>query len=167
MLNQSSDLSEIIFNYHAVNVDRSKASEIALLEKKLFQLADEMDDQISKKYIKNSFKNKIFVNLIKNKKNTFSNQGELKQASLRLMLTKEEIIELSLLNLILNYPNLSENKIEDLSAIEFSFKDNKNFLSELISSLTNENIRSKDSSFKLLMTLLLFAYMLIFFKIPS
>ena len=145
LLNQSSDLSEIIFNYHAVNVDRSKASEIALLEKKLFQLADEMDDQISKKYIKNSFKNKIFVNLIKNKKNTFSNQGELKQASLRLMLTKEEIIELSLLNLILNYPNLSENKIEDLSAIEFSFKDNKNFLSELISSLTNENIRSKDN----------------------
>ena len=145
LLNQSSDLSEIIFNYHAVNVDRSKASEIALLEKKLFQLADEMDDQISKKYIKNSFKNKIFVNLIKNKKNTFSNQGELKQASLRLMLTKEEIIELSLLNLILNYPNFSENKIEDLSAIEFSFKDNKNFLSELISSLTNENIRSKDN----------------------
>ena len=148
LLNQSSDLSEIIFNYHAVNVDRSKASEIALLEKKLFQLADEMDDQISKKYIKKSFKNKIFVNLIKNKKNTFSNQGELKQASLRLMLTKEEIIELSLLNLILNYPNLSENKIEDLSAIEFSFKDNKNFLSELISSLTNENIRSKDNLVK-------------------
>ena len=148
LLNQSSDLSEIIFNYHAVNVDRSKASEIALLEKKLFQLADEMDDQISKKYIKNSFKNKIFVNLIKNKKNTFSNQGELKQASLRLMLTKEEIIELSLLNLILNYPNLSENKIEDISAIEFSFKDNKNFLSELISSLTNENIRSKDNLVK-------------------
>ena len=148
LLNQSSDLSEIIFNYHAVNVNRSKASEIALLEKKLFQLADEMDDQISKKYIKNSFKNKIFVNLIKNKKNTFSNQGELKQASLRLMLTKEEIIELSLLNLILNYPNLSENKIEDLSAIEFSFKDNKNFLSELISSLTNENIRSKDNLVK-------------------
>jgi DNA primase len=148
LLNQSSDLSEIIFNYHAVNVDRSKASEIALLEKKLFQLADEMDDQISKKYIKNSFKNKIFVNLIKNKKNTFSNQGELKQASLRLMLTKEEIIELSLLNLILNYPNLSENKIEDLSEIEFSFKDNKNFLSELISSLTNENIRSKDNLVK-------------------
>ena len=148
LLNQSSDLSEIIFNYHAVNVDRSKASEIALLEKKLFQLADEMDDQISKKYIKNSFKNKIFVNLIKNKKNTFSNQSELKQASLRLMLTKEEIIELSLLNLILNYPNLSENKIEDLSAIEFSFKDNKNFLSELISSLTNENIRSKDNLVK-------------------
>jgi hypothetical protein len=107
-----------------------------------------MDDQISKKYIKNSFKNKIFVNLIKNKKNTFSNQGELKQASLRLMLTKEEIIELSLLNLILNYPNFSENKIEDLSAIEFSFKDNKNFLSELISSLTNENIRSKDNLVK-------------------
>ena len=148
LLNQSSDLSEIIFNYHAVNVNRSKASEIALLEKKLFQLADEMDDQISKKYIKNSFKNKIFVNLIKNKKNTFSNQGELKQASLRLMLTKEEIIELSLLNLILNYPNFSENKIEDLSAIEFSFKDNKNFLSELISSLTNENIRSKDDLVK-------------------
>ena len=64
------------------------------------------------------------------------------------MLTKEEIIELSLLNLILNYPDFSENKIEELSTIDFSFKDNENFLSELISSLTNQNIRSKDNLIK-------------------
>ena len=76
------------------------------------------------------------------------NQDELKKASLRLMLTKEEIIELSLLNLILNYPDFSENKIEELSTIDFSFKDNEVFLSELISSLTNQNIRSKDNLIK-------------------
>tara|TARA_Y100001935_G_C16847795_1_gene287140 strand:- start:85 stop:507 length:423 start_codon:yes stop_codon:yes gene_type:complete len=64
------------------------------------------------------------------------------------MLTKEEIIELSLLNLILNYPDFSEVKIEELSMIDFSFKDNKDFLSELISSLTNQNIRSKDNLVK-------------------
>ena len=64
------------------------------------------------------------------------------------MLTKEEIIELSLLNLILNYPDYSENKIEELSTIDFSFKDNENFLSELISSLTNQNVRPKDNLLK-------------------
>ena len=64
------------------------------------------------------------------------------------MLTKEEIIELSLLNLILNYPNFSENKIEELSTIDFSFKENKDFLSELISSLANQNILSKDNLIK-------------------
>ena len=148
LINQSSDLTEIIFNYHAVNVNRSKASEVALLEKKLFSLAEEVDDPISKKYIKNAFKNKIFENLIKNKNNNFLNQEELKKASLRLMLTKEEIIELSLLNLILNYPNFSENKIEELSTIDFSFKENKDFLSELISSLANQNILSKDNLIK-------------------
>ena len=43
------------------------------------------------------------------------------------MLTKEEIIELSLLNLILNYPDFSENKIEELSTIDFSLKKMKIF----------------------------------------
>ena len=148
LISQSSDLIEVIFNYHASNVNRSKASEVALLERKLFNLADEVDDPISKKYIKNAFKNKIFENLIKNKNNNLTNQDALKKASLRLMLTKEEIIELSLLNLILNYPDYSENKIEELSTIDFSFKDNENFLSELISSLTNQNVRPKDNLLK-------------------
>ena len=148
LISQSSDLVEIIFNYYAANVNRSKASEVALLEKKLFNLADEVDDPISKKYVKNAFKNKIFENLIKKKNNNLSNQEALKKASLRLMLTKEEIIELSLLNLILNYPDFSEIKIEELSMIDFSFKDNKDFLSELISSLTNQDIRSKDNLVK-------------------
>ena len=86
--------------------------------------------------------------MIKKKNNNLSNQEALKKASLRLMLTKVEIIELSLLNLILNYPDFSEIKIEELSTIDFSFKDNKVFLSELISSLTNQNIRSKDNLVK-------------------
>ena len=85
---------------------------------------------------------------LKNKNNNLTNQDALKKASLRLMLTKEEIIELSLLNLILNYPDYSENKIEELSTIDFSFKDNENFLSELISSLTNQNVRPKDNLLK-------------------
>ena len=148
LISQSSDLVEIIFNYYAANVNRSKASEVALLEKKLFNLADEVDDPISKKYVKNAFKNKIFENLIKKKNNNLPNQEALKKASLRLMLTKEEIIELSLLNLILNYPDFSEVKIEELSMIDFSFKDNKDFLSELISLFTNQDIRSKDNLVK-------------------
>jgi len=61
-----------------------------------------------------------------------------------LMLSKEEILELSFLNLVLNYPKFSESKIEDLSSLELNFKDNKVFLSELISSLLNENIKSRD-----------------------
>jgi hypothetical protein len=60
------------------------------------------------------------------------------------MLSKEEILELSFLNLVLNYPKFSESKIEDLSSLELNFKDNKVFLSELISSLLNENIKSRE-----------------------
>ncbi|MDC1148732.1 hypothetical protein OAT00_03585 [Pelagibacteraceae bacterium] len=99
---------------------------------------------MSKKYIKNSFKNKIFETLIRKKKNQIHNPDEIKKASLRLMLSKEEILELSFLNLVLNYPKFSESKIEDLSSLELNFKDNKVFLSELISSLLNENIKSRD-----------------------
>ena len=144
LLNQSKDLSEVIFNHYARNTNHSKPSEIAFLEKKLFEIADQIEDTLSKKYIKNSFKNKIFERLIRKKKNQTHNPDEIKKASLRLMLSKEEILELSFLNLVLNYPKFSESKIEDLSSLELNFKDNKVFLSELISSLLNENIKSRD-----------------------
>ena len=144
LLNQSKDLSEVIFNHYSRNINHSKPSEIALLEKKLFEIADQIEDTLSKKYIKNSFKNKIFEKLIRKKKNQTYNPEEIKKASLRLMLSKEEILELSFLNLVLNYPKFSESKIEDLSSLELNFKDNKLFLSELISSLLNENIKSRD-----------------------
>ena len=144
LLNQSKDLSEVIFNHYSRNTNHSKPSEIAFLEKKLFEIADQIEDTLSKKYIKNSFKNKIFETLIRKKKNQTHNPDEIKKASLRLMLSKEEILELSFLNLVLNYPKFSESKIEDLSSLELNFKDNKVFLSELISSLLNENIKSRD-----------------------
>ena len=144
LLNQSKDLSEVIFNHYSRNTNHSKPSEIAFLEKKLFEIADQIEDTLSKKYIKNSFKNKIFETLIRKKKNQTHNPDEIKKANLRLMLSKEEILELSFLNLVLNYPKFSESKIEDLSSLELNFKDNKVFLSELISSLLNENIKSRD-----------------------
>jgi DNA primase len=144
LLNQSKDLSEVIFNHYSRNTNHSKPSEIAFLEKKLFEIADQIEDTLSKKYIKNSFKNKIFERLIRKKKNQTHNPDEIKKASLRLLLSKEEILELSFLNLVLNYPKFSESKIEDLSSLELNFKDNKVFLSELISSLLNENIKSRD-----------------------
>jgi DNA primase len=144
LLNQSKDLSEVIFNHYSRNTNHSKPSEIAFLEKKLFEIADQIEDSLSKKYIKNSFKNKIFETLIRKKKNQTHNPDEIKKASLRLMLSKEEILELSFLNLVLNYPKFSESKIEDLSSLELNFKDNKVFLSELISSLLNENIKSRE-----------------------
>jgi DNA primase len=144
LLNQSKDLSEVIFNHYSRNTNHSKPSEIAFLEKKLFEIADQIEDTLSKKYIKNSFKNKIFETLIRKKKNQTHNPDEIKKASLRLLLSKEEILELSFLNLVLNYPKFSESKIEDLSSLELNFKDNKVFLSELISSLLNENIQSRE-----------------------
>ena len=145
LISQSKDLADIIFNQYALGVNKSKPSDIALLEKKLFNLADEIEDQISKKYIKSAFKNKIFENIIKKKNYNSQSQDELKKASLRLMLSKEEIVELSFINLILNYPEFSEKKIEDISLLEFNFKESAIFISELINSLVNENIKTKEN----------------------
>ncbi|WP_440696392.1 toprim domain-containing protein, partial [Candidatus Pelagibacter sp. HIMB109] len=144
LISQSKDLADVIFNHHALGVNKSKPSDIAMLEKKLFNLADEIEDQISKKYIKSAFKNKIFENIIKKKNYNSQSQEEIKKASLRLMLSKEEIVELSFINLILNYPEFSENKIEDISLLEFNFKESNIFISELINSLVNENIKTKE-----------------------
>ena len=145
LLKQSKDLIDVIFNYYSKSVNRVKALEIALLEKKLFKLTDEIEDQISRKYVKNAFRNKIFENLIKNKNknNLWTNKEDMKKASLRLMLSKEEILELSLLNLVINYPELSQNKIEELSTLDLNFDNNRIFLSEFIDILVNKNIKSK------------------------
>ena len=145
LLKQSKDLIDVVFNYYSKSVNRVKASEIALLEKKLFKLTDEIEDQISRKYVKNAFRNKIFENLIKNKNknNLWTNKEDMKKASLRLMLSKEEILELSLLNLVINYPELSQNKIEELSTLDLNFDNNRIFLSEFIDILVNKNIKPK------------------------
>ena len=148
LLNQSKDLSDIIFDHYSSGVKREKASDIALLEKKLFDVADQIEDQISKKYIKNSFKNKIFQKLVRNKNYKSNNQEDIRKASVRLLLSKEEILELSLLNLFIKYPEFSKSKIEDLSSLEFNFSENKILLSELISSLMNESIKSKEELYK-------------------
>ena len=148
LLNQSKDLSDIIFDHYSSGVKREKASDIALLEKKLFDVADQIEDQISKKYIKNSFKNKIFQKLVRNKNYKSNNQEDIRKASVRLLLSKEEILELSLLNLFLKYPEFCKSKIEDLSSLEFNFSENKILLSELISSLMNESIKSKEELYK-------------------
>jgi len=148
LLNQSKDLSDIIFDHYSSGVKREKASDIALLEKKLFDVADQIEDQISKKYIKNSFKNKIFQKLVRNKNYKNNNQEDIRKASVRLLLSKEEILELSLLNLFLKYPEFCKSKIEDLSSLEFNFSENKILLSELISSLMNESIKSKEELYK-------------------
>ncbi|MEL0241803.1 MAG: DNA primase [Pelagibacteraceae bacterium] len=144
LINQSKDLVDIIFSHNAINVNKSKPTDIALLEKKLFNLAEEIEDLTSKKYIKNSFKNKIFENIIKKKNQNIQSREEIKRASVRLMFSKEEILELSLINLILNYPEFSESKIEDISLLDFNFKDNSIFLSELVNALVNENIKTKE-----------------------
>ena len=148
LLNQSKDLSDIIFDHYSSGVKREKASDIALLEKKLFDVADQIEDQISKKYIKNSFKNKIFQKLVRNKNYKSNNQEDIRKASVRLLLSKDEILELSLLNLFLKYPEFCKSKIEDLSSLEFNFSENKILLSELISSLMNESIKSKEELYK-------------------
>ena len=144
LINQSKDLVDIIFSHNAINVNKSKPTDIALLEKKLFNLAEEIEDLTSKKYIKNSFKNKIFENIIRKKNQNIQSREEIKRASVRLMFSKEEILELSLINLILNYPEYSESKIEDISLLDFNFKDNSIFLSELVNALVNENIKTKE-----------------------
>lgn len=141
---QSKDLTETIFNYHSKNIDGSKASDVSLLEKNLFNLANQVEDQTSQKYLKSSFKNKIFENLIKKGKSRKVNSAELKQASMRLMLSKKEITELSLFNLILNYPELTENKIEELSSLEFDTDENKQFSQELINSLINDKLTNSN-----------------------
>ncbi len=145
LINQRKNLVDIIFEHYSLDTDSSKASDIALLEKKLFSICNEMEDQISKKYFISSFKEKIFTNLIRKKSKNINSSNEIKSASLRLLLNKEELLELSLFNLILEYPLFSASKIEELSNMQFSSLNINSFIAEYIDCVLNDKLKDKES----------------------
>ncbi len=148
LINQRKSLVDIIFEHYSLDTDSSKASDIALLEKKLFSICNEMEDQISKKYFISSFKEKIFTNLIRKKSKNINSSNEIKSASLRLLLNKEELLELSLFNLILEYPLFSASKIEELSNMQFSSLNINSFIAEYIDCVLNDKLKDKESLYE-------------------
>ena len=159
LLEKKEIIQSFLWNYHLNNIDQNNPYEISKFEKEIKKLSYSIKDETLKKYVLEDFLEKIrgltpiqssrqnnFFSPFKNKKNL----KVLKETKIlhqkRKDLSKIQIIEFSILYIILNYSEISTKKIEDLTEIKFVGEKNENLKNLLINSLSQGN---KDEEIRL------------------
>ena len=154
LIKEKEIIQSFIWNYHLSKIDQNNPYEISKFEKEIKNLSYSIQDETLKKYVLEDFLEKIkkLTPIQTSRKNYryshFSKTKDyqiLKETKLlhqkRKDLSKIQIIEFSILLIILNYLELSLKKIEELSEIEFLSEKNESLKNEIISSLAAGNKR--------------------------
>ena len=149
LLEKKEIIQSFLWNYHLGKIDQSNPYEISKFEKEIKKLSYSIKDETLKKYVLEDFLEKIrkltpiqsseqnkIYSQFKNKKN-FKILKETKILHQRKKdLSKIQIIEFSILYIILNYLEISSKKLEQLNEIRFVSEKNeilKNLIINLIS----------------------------------
>ena len=127
LLKEKEIIQSFIWNYHLDKTDQSNPYEISKFEKEIKKLAYSIQDETLKKYVLEDFLEKIKkltpIQTSKNnyKYNNFKFKKEfhiLKETKIlhqkRKNLSKIQIIEFSILFIILNYMQIASKKLEEL-----------------------------------------------------
>ena len=150
LLKEKEIIQSFIWNYYLSKIDQNNPYEISKFEKEIKSLSYSIQDEILRKYVLEDFLEKIKkltpiqssrhadrYAFYKKKKNYHI----LKETKLlhqkRKDLSKIQIIEFSILFIILNYFDTALKKLENLSEIEFLSEKNESLKSLLITSLTD------------------------------
>ncbi len=149
LLKQKEIIQSYIWNYHINKIDQNNPYEISKFEKEIKKLSYSIQDETLKKYVLEDFLEKIKKltpnqNLRKNYKySTFQkdkNYQILKETKIlhqkRKDLSKIQIIEFSILYIILNYLDTAFKKLEELSEIEFLTEKNESLKTAIVTSLS-------------------------------
>ena len=154
LLEKKEIIQSFLWNYHLGKIDQSNPYEISKFEKEIKKLSYSIKDETLKKYVLEDFLEKIrkltpiqsleqnkIYSQFKNKKN-FKILKETKILHQRRKdLSKIQIIEFSILYIILNYLEISSKKLEQLNEIRFVSEKNeilKNLIINLISQGDND-----------------------------
>ena len=143
-LKEKEIIQSFIWSYYLSKIDQNNPYEISKFEKKIKGLSYSIQDEILKKYVLEDFLEKIKkltpiqssrrnynYSSYKNKKN----YQILKETRLlhykRENLSRIQIIEFSILFIILNYLEIAKKKLEELSEIEFLAEKNESLKKEI------------------------------------
>ena len=156
LLKEKQIIQSYIWNYHLSMIDQNNPFEISKFEKEIKKLSYSIQDETLKKYVLEDFLEKIKKltpiqssrqNYNYTKFNKKKDYQILKETKLlhqkRKDLSKTQIIEFSILFIILNYLDLASKKIDELSEIEFLSEKNESLKNVIISTLADGN--NKDS----------------------
>ena len=152
LINQKQIIQSFIWNYQLGKINQNNPYEISKFEKDIKKLALSIQDETLKKYVLEDFLEKLRKltpnqTLNKNYKYfSFSKKKDykiLKETKILHQknenLSKIQIIEFSILYIILNFFDITSEKLEELSNIEFLDEKNETLKSFIINSLIEDN----------------------------
>ena len=152
LLKDKEIIQSFIWNYYLSKIDQNNPYEISKFEKNIKGFAYSIQDEILKKYVLEEFLEKI-KKLTPNqsyKKNDkyFSfkfkkNSNILKETKIlhqkRKNFSKIQIIEFSLLFLIINYLDVTAKRLEELSQLKFFDEKNESLKNNIVSMMSEMN----------------------------
>ncbi len=146
LLKEKIIIQNFIWNFHLSKIDQNNVFEISKFEKEIKKLAFSIKDEIIKKYILEDFLEKIkkLTPIQSSKKNnnflSFKKKNDFKILNETKILhqkkkdfSKIQIIEFSLLFIVLNYFENISHKVDDLSDLLFEDEINENLKNTIIS----------------------------------
>ncbi len=162
LIKEKEIIQSFIWNYHFSKIDQTNPYEISKFEKEIKKLSYSIQDETLKKYVLEDFLEKIKrltpnQNLRNYKNSSFKRKKDyqiLKETKIlyqkRKNLSKVQIIEFSILFLIMSFLHIASKKIEELSELDFLDEKNQIFKNEIVSALSEgsekEIINSKINS---------------------
>ena len=163
LLKEKEIIQSFIWNYYLNKIDQNNPYEISKFEKEIKKLSYSIQDETLKKYVLEDFLEKI-KKLTPNQtlKQNYKYSAFKKDKNFQILketkilhqkrkdLSKIQIIEFSILFIILNYLDTAFKKLEELSEIEFLTEKNENLKTAIVTFLSEgqdkHTIRAKINS---------------------
>jgi DNA primase len=152
LLQEKEIIQSFIWNYHLSTVNLNDPYEVSKFEKEIKNLSYSIQDETLKKYVLEDFLEKLkkLTPIQTSNKNfrysTYKKKKDyqiLKETKIlhqkRKDLSRIQIIEFSILFIILNNLEIASKKVEELSKIEFLAENNESLKNAIITSLTEGN----------------------------
>ena len=142
-------IQSFIWNYNLKKVDMNNPYEVSRFEKDIKRFAYSINDETLKKYVLEEFLEKI-KNLtpIQSSRSNYKYTNFSRKRNLKILdetknlhrkrknLSKIQIIEFSILFIILNYFKIASKRLEELSNLQFISEKNENFKNLILKSLS-------------------------------
>ena len=150
LLKEKEIIQSFIWKYYLSKIDMNNPYEISKFEKEIKKLSYSIQDETLKKYVLEDFleklnkltpiqssrKNYRFTNIKRKRDYQILKETKILHQK-RKDLSKIQIIEFSILFIILNYLEIASKKIEKLSEIEFLAENNESLKNLVTTSLTD------------------------------
>ena len=159
LLKEKEIIQYFIWNFHLNQIDQNNPYEVSKFEKEIKKLSYSIQDETLRKYVLEDFLEKIRkLTPIQSSKQDVKYSKFKKKKNFQILketkilhqkrkdLSRIQIIEFSILYIILNYLEIAAKKLEDLSEIEFLAEKNESLKNAIIASLTEGSDKKVISS---------------------